>query len=445
MLHKIYGWGRVGWGGMITFLGLEHMVDATQHAKAGVGWGQVFSYRAKRTSFWIKFLNTTGKVFESNRQSFRIQPEKFPNPPGKVSEDKFPNPTGKVSESNRKVSESNRKSFRRQVSESNRKSFRIQPESFRIQPEKFPNPTGKVSEDKFPNPTGKVSESNRKSFRIHPEKFPNPPGKISEYKFPNRTGKVSEDNGLVTESQLPEYKSYRIQPEKFPNPTGKFPNPPRKVSESNRKVSEYKFPNPTRKVSEYNGDRVILLQRLILRMPWDWVPSRPASAHVRRVLNGLQQCSSWKIWSQEGQDRCCWAVTWDFSEFGLIWDFLLCLIPVLFCSMFSWSPAYVCRNFWGICYSLSIRLCLFTVQWVFVCYVEMFLYPTREGYKATSLSRAQLSVLVPNVRSGNLRYGSWSRWRQQRSRVSWFVQLWERLVRWELLSSVSCPCCCEGP
>ena len=45
------GWGRVGWGGMITFLGLEHMVDATQHAKAGVGWGQVFSYRAKRTSF----------------------------------------------------------------------------------------------------------------------------------------------------------------------------------------------------------------------------------------------------------------------------------------------------------------------------------------------------------------------------------------------------------
>ena len=45
------GSGGVGWGGMITFLGLEHMVDATQHAKAGVGWGQVFSYRAKRTSF----------------------------------------------------------------------------------------------------------------------------------------------------------------------------------------------------------------------------------------------------------------------------------------------------------------------------------------------------------------------------------------------------------
>ena len=31
----------VGWGGMITFLGLAHMVDATQHAKAGVGWGGV--------------------------------------------------------------------------------------------------------------------------------------------------------------------------------------------------------------------------------------------------------------------------------------------------------------------------------------------------------------------------------------------------------------------
>ena len=244
---------------MITFLGLEHMVDATQHAKAGVGWGQVFSYRAKRTSFWIKFLNTTGKVFESNRQSFRIQPEKFPNPPGKVSEDKFPNPTGKVSESNRKVSEDKFPNPTGKVSESTRKSFRIQPE-------KFPNPTGKVSEDKFPNPTGKVSESNRKSFRIQPEKFPNPPGKVSEYKFPNTTGKVSEDNGLVTESQLPEYKSYRIQPEKFPNPTGKFPNPPGKVSESNRKVSEYKFPNPTRKVSEYNGDPTYVYQSVTLQI-----------------------------------------------------------------------------------------------------------------------------------------------------------------------------------
>ena len=35
------GWGGVGWGGMITFFGLAHMVDATQHAKAGVGWGGV--------------------------------------------------------------------------------------------------------------------------------------------------------------------------------------------------------------------------------------------------------------------------------------------------------------------------------------------------------------------------------------------------------------------
>ena len=36
------GWGRVGWGGMITFLGLEYMVDATQELRlgglGGVGW-----------------------------------------------------------------------------------------------------------------------------------------------------------------------------------------------------------------------------------------------------------------------------------------------------------------------------------------------------------------------------------------------------------------------
>ena len=30
------GWG--GWGRMLTFLGLSHMVDATQHD--GVGWSQ---------------------------------------------------------------------------------------------------------------------------------------------------------------------------------------------------------------------------------------------------------------------------------------------------------------------------------------------------------------------------------------------------------------------
>ena len=28
--------GGVGWGGMITFLGLEHMVDATQEGSGGV-------------------------------------------------------------------------------------------------------------------------------------------------------------------------------------------------------------------------------------------------------------------------------------------------------------------------------------------------------------------------------------------------------------------------
>ena len=33
--------GSVGWGGVITFLGLEHMVDATQDLRlrsGGVGW-----------------------------------------------------------------------------------------------------------------------------------------------------------------------------------------------------------------------------------------------------------------------------------------------------------------------------------------------------------------------------------------------------------------------
>ena len=34
------GSGGVGWGGMITFFGLEHMVDATQLrlGSGGVGW-----------------------------------------------------------------------------------------------------------------------------------------------------------------------------------------------------------------------------------------------------------------------------------------------------------------------------------------------------------------------------------------------------------------------
>ena len=66
MLHKIYGWVRVGWGwddnffwpcthgrchtrskagvgwGGVAFLGLEYMVDATQDLRlgsGGVGWG----------------------------------------------------------------------------------------------------------------------------------------------------------------------------------------------------------------------------------------------------------------------------------------------------------------------------------------------------------------------------------------------------------------------
>ncbi len=108
-------------------------------------------------SFWIKFLNPTGKVSESNRASFRIQPEKFPNPPGKVSEYKFPNPPGKVSEykfpnTPGKVSEDNGLVTKSQLPEYT---------SFRIQQGKFPNPTGK-----FPNPPGKVSESTGKSFRI---------------------------------------------------------------------------------------------------------------------------------------------------------------------------------------------------------------------------------------------------------------------------------------
>ena len=42
MLHKIYirlGSGGVGWDGMKTFFGLEHMVDATQDLR--LGWGGV--------------------------------------------------------------------------------------------------------------------------------------------------------------------------------------------------------------------------------------------------------------------------------------------------------------------------------------------------------------------------------------------------------------------
>ena len=39
MLHKIYGWDRVGWGGMITFFGLEHIADATQDLRLGSGGG----------------------------------------------------------------------------------------------------------------------------------------------------------------------------------------------------------------------------------------------------------------------------------------------------------------------------------------------------------------------------------------------------------------------
>ena len=35
MLRNMMGWG--GWGRMLTFLGLSHMVDATQHD--GVGGG----------------------------------------------------------------------------------------------------------------------------------------------------------------------------------------------------------------------------------------------------------------------------------------------------------------------------------------------------------------------------------------------------------------------
>lgn len=111
-----------------------------------------------------------------------------------------------------------------------------------------------------------------------------------------------------------------------------------------------------------------------------------------------------------GQIIYCWAVAWDSSEFGLgwIWDFCSFyqshLAP---CShghqlMFAWFFGrllfvYVCLQF---------SECLFPT-------LKCFSTCTREGYKATSLFRAQLSVLVPNARSGNLRYGSSSRWRQQ--------------------------------
>ena len=37
MLRNSWGWGGVGWDGMLTFVAHEHMFDAPQ--QLGLGWG----------------------------------------------------------------------------------------------------------------------------------------------------------------------------------------------------------------------------------------------------------------------------------------------------------------------------------------------------------------------------------------------------------------------
>ena len=64
MLHKIWAKAGVGWGGMITFLGLEHMVDATQDLRlgwGGVGWDDnvLPSFLLRTTKYYKVLHNTT--------------------------------------------------------------------------------------------------------------------------------------------------------------------------------------------------------------------------------------------------------------------------------------------------------------------------------------------------------------------------------------------------
>ena len=190
------GSGGVGWDDNVPWP-WTHGRCYTR-SKAGVGCGVKFLHIERRkqvseSSFWIqpeKFPNPTGQVSESNRKSFRIHPEKFPNTSFRIHPEKFPNTSfriqpGKFPNPTGKVSESTRKSFRIQVSEYNWKSFRRQRFSYQIPVARihnFPNTTGKVSES-----NRKVSESTRKSFRIHREKFPNTSFRIQPEKFPNTT------------------------------------------------------------------------------------------------------------------------------------------------------------------------------------------------------------------------------------------------------------------
>ena len=106
--------------------------------------------------------------YYSSKKSFQIHAEKFPKPMGK-----FSNPTGKFPNTscpNTAIKFPTRKFPTKRVSESNDE---VSQDSFQIQPGKFPNPNGTVSEStrtsfriQRESFRIQVSESNRKSFRI---------------------------------------------------------------------------------------------------------------------------------------------------------------------------------------------------------------------------------------------------------------------------------------
>ena len=96
----------------------------------------------------------------------------------------------------------------------------------------------------------------------------------------------------------------------------------------------------------------------------------------------------------------------DEVEISALFTSLILLRVLMVTSLCLPDFLGACCSFMFVYSSVMFSECLFPT-------LKCFSTCTLEGYKATSLSRAQLSVLVPNARSGNLRYGSSSRWRQQ--------------------------------
>ena len=123
-IHQLcpVGVGRVGWGAMITFLGL------TAHGPYYTVLQSTTQYYSilQRFTLYYQVLHSTTPYCKYYSVLREVSEYKFPNTPGKVSED-----NGLVA-----------------------KSKLAQYKSCRIHREKFPNPPGKVS------------ESNPKSFRI---------------------------------------------------------------------------------------------------------------------------------------------------------------------------------------------------------------------------------------------------------------------------------------